>query len=190
MASAIKQSAPKAIFFIHNPKAGGTSLRNLLISNYEPGAVSPTFFNAPMDYRLNKDKLSQFRGYQFYAGHYGFQTYLALREGHELITNFRSPISRIVSLYNYWRNEVPPSTLEVVHKDDAQCVFEAKEKSFSEFIRSPNKNLELYIENAHFRQLYRSNWEEDVGKFGAMQLVKWRIAHLYWFLIVDSLSYP
>jgi Sulfotransferase family len=175
----------RKLFFLHNPKAGGSALRTLLASSYDAGQISPVFFNAPMNYRLNKKSLDSFRGYTFYAGHYGYHVYQVLGDGHELVTNFRDPIARILSLYNYWRNNVAPSDLENVNNDDARCVYEAKEKAFSEFIRSPNPNVRLYIENSHFRQLYNSSWEHDVGGIGALQLVQWRIFHLHWLYITE-----
>src|SRR3546814_11621724 len=63
-------TAPR-IFFLHNPKAGGSSLRSVFAALNNTGSIAPVFGNAPADYQSNREFVNNYRGYDLYAGHYG-----------------------------------------------------------------------------------------------------------------------
>src|SRR3546814_4830561 len=81
-------TAPR-IFFLHNPKAGGSSLRSVFAALNNTGSIAPVFGNAPADYQSNREFVNNYRGYDLYAGHYGYDVYRAIGDGHLLVTNFR-----------------------------------------------------------------------------------------------------
>ncbi|RVT40952.1 sulfotransferase family 2 domain-containing protein [Sphingobium algorifonticola] len=176
--------SPKT-FFLHNPKAGGTALRNVL-AQLSDGSHSPVFWNAPNEQRDNPDRLWDYAGYDHYAGHYGYEVYAKLASGHALITNFRDPIQRIRSMYRYWRHNVPYSYLDNANPLDAQIVVLAKDRSFSDFIRTDSHDLLLYISNFHFRQLYQSGWKRCRMGASSEWLVKKRIRRMPWFYIAEA----
>lgn len=174
------------IFFLHNPKAGGSSLRATLRSIVKDGSVAPVFGNSPNEDRASRSMLGRYKGYDFYAGHYGYEAYRRLSAGHILITNFREPASRIYSIYRYWRNNVSLNALSDLNKKNVAIVEEAHNLSFSEFIRSTNSDLKLYLNNFHFRQLLHSGWEEAKCDWRSRWLVKRRISRMPWFYIAET----
>lgn len=176
--------APK-IFFLHNPKGGGSSLRSLLGRQFASDAIAPVFDNDPSDHRADTSALDRYPGYSLYAGHYGYEAFRKLEDGHQVITNFRAPAARIVSLYRYWRNNVGPVVLAGLDPDAAAVVMLSKTLSFAEFIRSDNADLQLYISNFHFRQLLHSGWENTTIRPWTMPLVKRRIGRMPWFYVAE-----
>jgi hypothetical protein len=176
--------APR-LFFLHNPKAGGSSLRALLKGLFSDEEVAPVFSNAPNDHRANNASMSQYAGYAFYAGHYGYEAFSRLGNGHQLITNFRDPVERVISLYRYWRNNVSAADLTSADPRDAEIVLLSHRLDFSEFIRSPNPDLQLYISNFHFRQLLASPWEPAGAGFLDVLKVKRRISSMPWFHVAE-----
>ena len=176
----------RSIFFLHNPKAAGSSLQRLFRSLFGADEVAPIFSNAPNDHRAKGSSVARHRGYAFYAGHFGYDAYKSLSEGHVLITNFREPIARIVSLYRYWRNSVSIADLTDIHPRDAAVVIRSHELDFPSFIRCDDADLLLYISNFHFRQLHRSPWEiSAIHPWHRLQ-VRRRISYMSWFYIAET----
>jgi len=176
----------RRFFFLHNPKAGGSSLRTLLGEIGKEGSVAPTFFNAAGDYRSNIGRMPSYRGFDHYFGHYGYDVFQELGDQHLLITNFRDPITRIHSLYRYWRQSVSIENADSLHENDARLVYLAKELSFSNFIRSKNCDLLLYISNFHARQLHSSGWIQRRLNKASVWVIRQRIRRMPWFFIADT----
>lgn len=173
-------------FLLHNPKAGGSSLRAFLARASPDARVAPVFGNAPHDYRALDGRFAAFAGFDSYAGHYGYEVYQALADGHALITNFRDPVGRIHSLYRYWRNSVEPAALTGLDARDAAIVRSASELSFADFIRQDCAEAAIYTSNFHTRQLYRDGWSlEGIDSLG-LETVKRRISAMPWFYIAES----
>lgn len=178
--------SPRKFFFLHNPKAGGVSIRSMLRSVSEGGTVAPQFMNAPEDYRSNREKINTLRGYDLYFGHYGYEVYQIVNEGHTLVTNFRDPAWRIHSMYRYWRHNVLETDLDQLIDKDAYVVRLAKEISFSEFIRTNDEDLLCYISNFHFRQIYMSGWLHHHYTNTSESMVYRRIKDMPWFFIAET----
>ena len=177
---------PRKFFFLHNPKAGGVSIRFLLSTVSNGGTIAPQFMNAPQDYLSSRDKISTLRGYDLYFGHYGYEVYQAVNEGHTLVTNFRDPARRVHSMYRYWRHNVLDIHLAQLLEKDAYLVRLAKEKSFSEFIRVKDENLLCYISNFHFRQIYMTGWLQQPDTDAAKLMVYRRIQDMPWFFVAET----
>lgn len=173
-------------FFLHNPKAGGSALRSLLVEATPGAAVAPVFGNAPNDYAALGGDLSQFAGFDGYFGHYGFEVYQALGQDHTLVTNFRDPVRRVYSIYRYWRNSVQIEALTGLHPRDLAIVRSAHELSFSDFIRQDSEELRTYTQDFHTRQLHGSGWRLDSLDDMILDLVKRRISAMPWFYIAES----
>jgi hypothetical protein len=176
----------RKFFFLHNPKAGGSSIRVLLHSLSKEGTIAPQFMNAPEDYRSSRTKMKSLRGYDFYFGHYGYEFYQVVDKGHALVTNFRDPVRRVYSLYRYWRHNVANCLLDNLHDKDAFVVKLAKEKSFSQFIRIKDDNLLCYISNFHFRQIHKTGWLlEPLSKSSKLTVCN-RIKNMPWFFVSET----
>ncbi len=150
----------RRIFFFHNPKAGGTSLRRTIETSAPGGKLCPIIENDRVGHDELAGAYAQYRGYDIYAGHYGRDIFAAVSEGHICITNFRHPVSRLLSLYNYFRH--------IVVLDDAQryemrfrAVMLAKAAAFREFVASDDPYVDVYLRDQHFRQLTGSCWSLD-----------------------------
>jgi hypothetical protein len=92
----------------------------------EPVDSATTFGNTPMEVlRLNGD-FKRFRGAKYYSGHFGYSAYAAVNDGHKLVTSFRHPVTRIYSIYNYWKYNVVGESFYRLDPKDAATVSEAK----------------------------------------------------------------
>ncbi|WP_460989425.1 sulfotransferase family protein [Sphingobium sp. TomTYG45] len=85
--------------FLHLPKTGGTSLFNWLAESFLSMGKGSLQVSDPHVYTL--EELSKF---DFIGGHFNYQTAIALpRHSKKLITCFRNPVDRLISLYRYYR---------------------------------------------------------------------------------------
>jgi hypothetical protein len=165
------------VFFFHCPKAGGTSIRMALENATPEDLISPLIENDPVGHasQLNYDS---FLGYHLYAGHYGKDVFDKVNDGHLIITNFRHPASRIISLYNFFRDQVTMSA-ETLSEERYHVVKFAKENSFKAFVTSNDPKVALYTRNQHVRQLTRSPWESAPGKLDDAQSLVLSMACYY-----------
>jgi hypothetical protein len=145
------------IFFFHNPKAGGYSLRRVFESHFRSDKQCPIIENDTVGHERMTGEYAHFRGYDYYAGHYGRDIFEAVNDRHQCITDFRNPLARVVSLYNYFRFKVKLSEEELRTERFCAVAF-AKSVSFAEFVSSSDPNVEVYVRNSHFRQLANSCW--------------------------------
>jgi hypothetical protein len=86
------------IFFFHNPKAGGYSLRRVFETHFRTEKQCPIIENDKVGHERLRGEYAHFRGYDYYAGHYGRDIFEAVNEGHRCVTNFRNPLTRLISL--------------------------------------------------------------------------------------------
>jgi hypothetical protein len=149
-----------SIFFFHNPKAGGTSLRHLFAERFQSRHVCPDIEDGPVVHETIGDKYPALDGYKLYCGHYGRDIYSYLADRSEpllTVSNFRHPVGRVVSLYNYFRNIVQVDD-ETLAAPRYSAVRLAKLLDFGEFVASRNPIVHLYLDNFHYRQLTNSGW--------------------------------
>ncbi|MCY1669394.1 hypothetical protein [Rhizobium sp. SL86] len=154
--------ASQRLFFFHNPKAAGSSIIDSI------GSLWPHLHRAPHIAHTIQENVrtggdyNRFKGYDLYIGHYSREVFDAVNNGHAYITNFRYPVARVLSLYNYFRNGPPPQKRftqdEII---DFYCVDAAKTMDFGEFARSRDPRILIYTNDAHFRQLTSSQWVLD-----------------------------
>jgi Sulfotransferase family len=151
------------IFFFHNPKAGGSSLRRLFERYFRSEKGCPIIENDKVGHEGSRGEYAHFRGYDYYAGHYGRDIFEAVNDGHWCVTNFRNPAARLISLYNYFKFNVKLSEKEL-RTERFRAVAFAKSVSFEEFVSSEDPNIDVYVRNAHFRQLANSCWALETTK--------------------------
>lgn len=168
------------VFFFHNPKAGGTSISQWLGSLYDTEERAPIIVNDGDRHRALAGQYDHYRGYRFYAGHYGRDIFESVGSGHKPITNFRDPVRRLISLYNYFRIVVP-ATDEVLTQPRFACVQAAKRQGVSEFLLNTDPAVELYTRDYHVRQLTLSGFEPVADLGIAMEMVD----AMPWFFVAE-----
>ncbi len=175
-------SKPPPIFFLHNPKAGGSAVRALLERPFPQAERAPVFDNSPVTQTRSNACFRALEGFNYYASHGGYHAYQRLAPKHAVITNFRDPSCRIRSLYRYWRYNVD---LAALMPGDRALVVTAKEMDFSKFIRQKSPLLRLYLDNFHFRQLRGSGWQRQNSRILDRWIVKRRIAAMPWYFVAE-----
>lgn len=151
------------IFFLHNPKAGGSALRRMLESHFPTAKRCPIIENSKVEHDSLSGDYARFRGYDLYMGHYGRDIFDAVNDGHACMTNFRHPAARLVSIYNYFRYVVSLPEDEL-RTDRFYAVRLAKSVSFEKFVCTDDPRVEVYVRNAHFRQLANTCWSLKIAK--------------------------
>jgi hypothetical protein len=146
------------LFFLHNPKSGGSYLNDVLRDLYPAERHCPNIENDIAGHAANRGDYRSFAGYDIYAGHYGREIFDQVRHGHLLISNFRNPIDRIVSLYHYFRYAVGLSDAQM-EEERFFAVKSAKQQSFHDFVASTHPLVLAYTSNFHARQLVGSPWD-------------------------------
>lgn len=147
------------LFFFHNPKAGGTALIEAIRTKYGAHVCAPPIANTISEHAHLAGRYERFRGYDVYLGHNSREAFDAINDGHASITNFRHPVARIVSLYNYFKFVVPDQIRETQEaKTDFYCVDCAKRQNFDEFVANDHPWVRVYTSDHHFRQLTASQW--------------------------------
>jgi hypothetical protein len=116
------------------------------------------------------------------AGHFGHEVAARHFPGHALITNFRHPVARIVSLYDFWRRSVDPG---LFRWSDRSGPAHARRLTFAEFVRSDSPFLSLYVADFHTRQILESGWTKRTIDAGDMSLAKERTAAMRWFYVCE-----
>jgi len=170
------------LFFFHNPKAGGTSVVSALGRLFAPERQCPPIENDAAEHAQRAGRYAAFAGYDFYAGHYGFDIYDAAGAGMPAATNFRWPVDRVVSVYRYFRH--------VVEITDAQArdprfraVSLAKRLSLNDFVTCDDPAVVLHTYDHHFRQLTGSGWspvyEQDLAAARTL------IDRMVWFSVCE-----
>jgi hypothetical protein len=170
------------IFFFHNAKAGGTSIRRAIEEHYPGMRQSALIENDIGDHKRLTGRYSAFGGYEYYAGHYGRDVFEAINNGHACITNFRHPVTRLASLYNYFRHAVKLEAHQLA-QDRFYAVAVAQAVSFKDFLADDDTRVTVYTCNQHFRQLTNSPWSlSDGGDLdGALDFVD----RMQWYYICE-----
>ena len=148
------------LFFFHTPKAAGTAIGSMLSARFAPLERSPLIENTERDHQRRAGDYTCFRGYRYYAGHYGYDIFIQVAEGHLPITNFREPIARLYSLYRYFRFvvNIPAGALS---QDDFYPVLFAQRYDFQSFVSTDDPRIEVHTRDHQVRQLCGSAWSPD-----------------------------
>lgn len=183
-----KSASRLRVFFLHNPKAGGTSITTLLTAAIGAENAASSDASLPID----RKQWKHWSKHDFIYGHCGYELFKSAGRNYFLITNFRHPVSRIVSLYDFWRNNIGPD--DVIDEylkmesppDTAVAPYLARTLSFSDFIRRRDVAVSVYIRNWHARQLLRTPWEYWRPNWLDRWRLRRRIEALHWFYICEE----
>lgn len=173
---------PHRIFFFHNPKAGGTSVVDALSGLFPRERRCPRIENDATEHRLRDGRYEMFRGYDFYAGHYGFDIYRGVGERIPAVTNFRWPVDRVVSLYRYFRHMVEISDDQA--KDPRfLAVALSKRLSLDDFVTCDEPAVRLHTCDHHYRQLTGSGWSSE--RLQTLDDARALLDRMAWFYVCE-----
>lgn len=172
----------RPLVFLHTPKAGGSSITALLRRGFADPEVAPRFDQSP--WQRSGRLPAAARGRRFLAGHFGHEVVDALGVPCDVVTSFRHPVARIVSLYDFWRDVVDQEALDRRFPGGNGPRF-ARSLSFAAFVRSPDATLGLYVENFHARQLLATGWEPRRLAAADLDRARARIAAMRWFYVCE-----
>jgi hypothetical protein len=169
------------LVFLHNPKAGGTSLAALLRAGYPETSVAPILESSPHE-REGAPWVAH-QACRFVAGHFGHEVRVNHFPGHGLLTNFRHPATRLWSLYQFWRHGVSPALRAQLPAENGPHY--AQTLSFAEFVASDRPFLRLYLENFHTRQLLDSGWIWWDLTPGDLHRAQSRVDEMRWYYVAE-----
>jgi hypothetical protein len=152
----------RKVVFLHNPKAAGVSIGVALQDHLGNMRISPPIVDTFSRHHRLAGYYQGLRGYDVYTGHIGRDLFEAVNDGHAVVTNFRKPLPRILSLYNYYRHRVGANHLDSstpAARMNHACAIAAHTLDFDDFVRCDNPFVRLYISDFHYRQLTHSPWE-------------------------------
>ncbi len=147
--------------FLHIPKNGGTSLRDLLSGWFPTDRTCP--------YRAGEDYIANFSAedleqYDYFTGHVAagvVQKFFP--DDIQKLTVLREPVDRIYSLYAYWRSYELPKTnildrrkkgeIPTLYAAELQGPLMAQEHGFGSFLFSNHKYIKRVLTNPQARFL-------------------------------------
>jgi hypothetical protein len=172
----------ETLFFFHNPKAGGTSIEDALRRLFASARCCPRIENDATEHAQRAGRYAAFGGYDFYAGHYGFDIYKAVAAGMRAATNFRWPVDRIVSVYRYFRHMVELNDQQA-RDPRFRSVSLAKSLCLDDFVTCDDPAVLVHTSDHHFRQLTGSGWsltcERDIHAARSL------IDQMAWFYVCE-----
>ena len=134
----------QTIVFLHIPKTGGTSLHEILVENFRDEEICPERFNRLEHW--NSDDLAQFR---FFSGHFDRGGLDRIPQQKSVISIFRDPKRRILSLYYFWRSHKDA----VIKRANLHGPRIAKQMPLLEFLRNRSDSVPQNIDNMLARTL-------------------------------------
>jgi hypothetical protein len=168
------------LLFIHNPKAGGTTVARHLRGLYPESEIAPIAANDPA-WAGTETWVGQ-GPFRFAAGHFGYDAVRHFAPGAAIITNFREPVARIVSLFDFWRHNFDDTVL-VQHPASGPAL--VRHMSFRDFITTSHPVLSLYVADFHARQLLGSGWRRRSVNWLDLLRLRRRIDRLAWFFVCE-----
>ncbi|MFN0086469.1 MAG: hypothetical protein ACKVX9_13865, partial [Blastocatellia bacterium] len=148
--------ADRQTFFIHIPKAAGTSFMSFLCSHFnEEGILRDAYWES-----MRKQPIERLRRFQLISGHAGYDLVFHLRNPF-IVTVMREPVDRLCSVYEFLKGLFERSPDETHPDPDVRELFQLWKvivrRPFEEFLESPEGPARAaLLENPQARQLAQS----------------------------------
>jgi hypothetical protein len=168
-------SAAAPVVFLHVPKTAGSSLTNMLLSQYPDERVYRQGGLATLSH-LHPSEID---AYDLFCGHFDWSQLKYVPRNAKIITVLRDPVERILSLYKYWCS----FPWDYAEKTDDFGIQYAKTVSMDEFFFDAPLGIRANYENAVVRQLVGADFCRPYVGFKLadeqiVQLAKYRIDSL------------
>lgn len=131
-----------ALFFLHIPKTAGTSVSEALRQGFHPDEICPEYEEHHL---IRADTQALRARYRYFAAHAGFD--VAERLGEYIVTVLRDPEARIISLYNYWRQQGQRVFRETAEGPANEGVRLAATQDFETFLSTQSLAVRLQLAN-------------------------------------------
>lgn len=145
------------IIFLHIPKTGGSTLHHLLVQGRTDDEVCPERHNG-----LHAFTAGELATYRIFSGHFDHASTQLIPGRKVLVTMFRNPVDRLVSLYRFQRAHADA----VIEQDNLYLALLANRHSMEEFFRLDEVRHHPSINNAMTRALTERlpcvRWEHRV----------------------------
>jgi hypothetical protein len=150
---------------------------------FAPDERCPLIENNECDHERRGGNYASVCGYRYYGGHYGYDIFRVAAAGHDIVTNFRDPSARLLSLYNYYRLDVvlPDDPLQL---ENYYPVAFAQEVDFDRFVSTDDPRIEIHTRNHHVRQLTNSGWSLDSA--GDLTQAVALLERMAWFYVCED----
>lgn len=132
------------VVFLHIPKAGGTTFRNILAVNFPPEQCCPEWHN-----RLNRFSKEEIASFKLFSGHFDRASCDSIPDPKVFVTMMRDPKRRIISTYNFWRSH----TMTYIKREGLEHCRIAKTSSLEDFLCSKHPAVRGAVDNTTVRQL-------------------------------------
>lgn len=142
-----KSEARPAVVFLHLTKTGGTTLYHYLATHFEADRICP----GP-SCQLYSFAVAELAHYDLIAGHFEFDSIRFIpRNNVRTLSLFREPCARLISLYRYFRTEMPDRS-----NTSDPLVRLAHELTAEEFFESPQVRADPAVFNNYLLSFGRS----------------------------------
>jgi hypothetical protein len=145
----------RPIGFMSIPKTAGNSICKFITDHLPPLRICPSPRLGVWDYRYH-----DVPGYDLYFGHFDHDFFDQIGAGALRLTMLRHPVSRMVSLYDFWRgfssDEISAISAEI---PDNGPLF-ASSVRLDAFVAAPTQFVKGYVENGMTRQLLGKSYKE------------------------------
>ena len=132
------------VVFLHLPKTGGTTLHHLLVEGWPSEEACPERHNG-----LHAFTAGELAGYRVFSGHFDYASTQLIPGRKAVITMFRNPVDRLVSLYHFQKAH----RVEVIERDDLHLARLANAHSMADFFGHEEVRNHPSIHNAMTRML-------------------------------------
>lgn len=170
--------------FVHIPKTGGSSIRQMFRASHGDDNVSLSTDQGSIIRDMDSAK------YNHFFGHVGMAVALnyALRQKTIIFTFLRSPVDRILSLYNFFHNLDPKK-----YGGDF-VIRSAMENEIEEFILSTDPRIISYLDNTQVWQLAIAADADTRSKFAHLSdddlvgLARKNVSKIHFAGVVESME--
>lgn len=152
----LSEPAKPTVVLLHIPKTGGTSLHRMLVKNFPAEEVCPERFN-----RLEQLSAQDFAKFRLYSGHFDRQGVSRIPQQTRIVTLFREPRSRILSLYHFWRSHKEV----VIQRANLLGPRIAKSTPLADFLRQKSEIVRKNVDNVMTRTLLGRLWVGPNGEY-------------------------
>lgn len=139
------------LYFLHIPKTAGTTLISLLDLHFAPDEICPIQLDTKI-HELIPEKIAHYR---LIRGHLDYDFYKLLAKKPIYITMLRDPLERVISLYEYWRQNVEILGADQPH--NSTIFRDAVSGSLYDFVCFKSDLIRFEVENNQVRRIVSNN---------------------------------